>query len=120
MFDITLVSLIITIIFFGLVLESVRTKKLEVRYSLLWIFTCIVLIVLSINRTILEEISVFFGIEYAPSLLFLFGLIFTLIILFDLTRLNSKLNHRIVNLTQEHAILNEKVSKLEKKLEKIR
>lgn len=116
MFDITIVSIAVTLTFFILVIESVRRKKLEVRYSLLWIFTCVILIILSISRGLLENIASFFRIEYAPSILFLFGLIFSLLMLFDLTRIISKLNHRVVNLTQEHALLKERVIEMEKEL----
>lgn len=103
-----LVSFFIVFILFLAVVESVRRGILETKYSLLWIFTCIVLGILSLSDNILETMANFIGVEYAPSLLFLFGLLCTLILIFDLTRRISSLNNKVIILTQEFALLEEK------------
>lgn len=103
-----LVSFFIVFTLFLAVVESVRRGILETKYSLLWIFTCIVLGILSLSDNILETMANFIGVEYAPSLLFLFGLLCTLILIFDLTRRISSLNNKVIILTQEFALLEEK------------
>lgn len=105
--SITLVSFIIVGIFFIIVIESVRRGILETKYSILWIITCIFLGILSLSENLLEFLADFAGIAYAPSLLFLFGLLCTLIMIFDLTRRISSLSNKMIVLTQEYALLKE-------------
>lgn len=102
---INLVALIVVCALFLMVFESVRRGILETPYSLLWIITCIILGILSIFEGVLNFISNLLHVYYAPSILFLFGLLFSLIIIFDLTRRISKMNHRIVTMTQEFSLL---------------
>lgn len=105
--SITLVSFLIVGIFFIIVIESVRRGILETKYSILWIITCIFLGILSLSENLLEFLADFAGIAYAPSLLFLFGLLCTLIMIFDLTRRISSLSNKMIVLTQEYALLKE-------------
>ncbi|GAQ16869.1 cytochrome b subunit of the bc complex [Oceanobacillus picturae] len=110
--DITWMSFIIIVLFFIIVMESVRRGILETRDSLIWIFTCMVLGVLSLSRDLLAYLANLLGIAYAPSLLFLFGLISTIIMIFDLTRRISKLNNKVTVLTQEFALLKEEQERM--------
>ncbi|MCC2250624.1 MAG: DUF2304 domain-containing protein [Bacillota bacterium] len=105
--NITLFSFLIICFFFTIVIESVRRGILETRDSLIWIFVCVILGILSLSRKLLEIIADLLGIAYAPSLLFLFGLLSTIIMIFDLTRRISKLNRKVIHLTQEFALLKE-------------
>ncbi len=102
------VSAMIVILFLIGVIESVRRGILETKYSILWILTCLVLGVLSIGTPILNFIADSLDVFYAPSVLFLFGLLFSLIMIFDLTRRLSQLNDQLVSLTQDYTILKEK------------
>ncbi|WP_349408675.1 DUF2304 domain-containing protein [Pseudalkalibacillus sp. SCS-8] len=112
--NITILSFAIVIIFLFVVIESVRRGILETKYSLLWILTCIIMAILSIGTTLLNSLAELLGIFYAPSLLFLFGLLFSLIIIFDLTRRVSQLNHKLVTLTQDFTLLKQKLSEQDK------
>ncbi len=112
--NITVVSFGIVVIFLLIVIESVRRGILETKYSLLWILTCVVMAILSIGTALLNSLADLLGIFYAPSLLFLFGLLFSLIIIFDLTRRVSQLNHKIVTLTQDFTLLKQKLREQEK------
>ncbi|MFD1172414.1 DUF2304 domain-containing protein [Oceanobacillus picturae] len=118
--DITWMSFIIIVLFFVIVMESVRRGILETRDSLIWIFTCMVLGVLSLSRDLLAYLADILGIAYAPSLLFLFGLISTIIMIFDLTRRISKLNNKVTVLTQEFALLKEEQERLKQDKNEVR
>lgn len=107
-------SFLLIIILFLFVFESVRRGILETKYSLLWFATCIVLGFLSLNEGLIIWLAKLLGIHYAPSLLFLLGFLFSLLMIFDLTRRNAKLNKSIIQLTQEFAILKEELKKKEK------
>ncbi|AVR00516.1 hypothetical protein OBCHQ24_16385 [Oceanobacillus iheyensis] len=118
--DITWMSFFIIVLFFVIVMESVRRGILETRDSLIWIFTCMVLGVLSLSRDLLAYLADILGIAYAPSLLFLFGLISTIIMIFDLTRRISKLNNKVTVLTQEFALLKEEQERMKQDKNEVR
>ncbi|CDQ38361.1 DUF2304 domain-containing protein [Virgibacillus salexigens] len=105
--NINLFSFFIVCLFFVIVIESVRRGILETKDALIWLFLSVILGILSLSRGLLELIADWLGIVYAPSLLFLFGLLSTIIMIFDLTRRISKLNQKVIHLTQEFALLKE-------------
>ncbi|MDQ0215262.1 hypothetical protein J2S13_001662 [Oikeobacillus pervagus] len=108
---ITWLSFAIVAILFIIVVESVRRGVLETKYSLLWIVTCIIMAFLSISDNLLNTVAGWLNVYYPPSLLFLFGLLFALLIIFDLTRRVSKLNKEMTQLTQDYTILKEELEK---------
>lgn len=110
---ISFLSFLFVIIIFIVVIESVRRGVLETKYSLLWIVTCIFLGIMSSTEWFINKIAEYVDVYYPPSILFLFGLLFAIILIFDLTRRVSKLNRELTNLTQEHTILKEKFEKKE-------
>lgn len=91
-----------------LIFELIRRGKLKERYSLLWLFSGIVLLVLSLSRSLLEYFSRLVGIYYPPSLLFLIAFVFLLfitmhfsVVISGLTEKNKKLAQQIALLRQE-------------------
>jgi hypothetical protein len=87
------------------VLELVRSRRLQEQYSLLWIFTGAVLLLLSCWRGLLDRLALMFGIAYPPSALFLVGFGFILLILLHYSVVLSELTERTKKLTQEIALL---------------
>lgn len=112
------VSLGIVLIFLFIVIESIRRGSLETKYSILWIITCLILGILSAGKPILDFMANLLNVFYAPSVLFLFGLLFSLIMIFDLTRKISQLNHKVVTLTQDYTLLKKKYEEDQKLKEK--
>ncbi|WP_419961105.1 DUF2304 domain-containing protein [Psychrobacillus sp. BM2] len=111
--NISLLSFLIVLFLFFFIIESVRRGILETKYSLLWIVTCFAMGFLTLNVNFINKLSGYIGIYYAPSLLFLFGLLFSILLIFDLTRRVSKLNKELTTLTQEQAILKKKLEEKE-------
>jgi hypothetical protein len=109
--NITLFSFVLVCILFILVIESVRRGILETKYSIIWIVMCVILAILSLSDGLLQFVAGVLGVFYAPSILFLFGLICTLAMIFDLTRRISNINAKLVTLTQEYTLFKEKFEK---------
>ena len=86
---------------------------LDTKYSILWIFVCITMAVLSSTDKIINWIGKLLNVEYPPSVLFLFGLLFCFILIFDLTSKISKQHHQLVTLTQDYALLKQKLNNKE-------
>jgi hypothetical protein len=111
------ISTIVFSLFFVLaVVELVRRGKLREQYSLLWLGFGLILLVLSASKRLLGILANWFGVYYAPSLLFLFGLLFAFALILHITVVISRQTDRVIRLTQELAITQHRLAELEKEL----
>jgi hypothetical protein len=97
------------------VLELVRRRRLREKYALLWILTAIVLLVLSVWRGAVTSIATALGVSYGPTVLFAVGALFVLVVLLHYSTVISALTDRTVVLSQQLALLEERLRKLEAK-----
>jgi hypothetical protein len=97
-------SILFSLTFVSFVLSMVRKQKLREQYSLMWLLLGLVIVVVSVRSHWLDSLAAMLGIYYAPSLLFLIALLFIFAYLLHLTIVISKLSDRVVRLTQELAI----------------
>jgi hypothetical protein len=95
-----------------LVLELIRRGRLKERYSLLWLFSGMVMLILALSRGILEYIAHAIGIFYPPSLLFLVAFIFLLLITLHFSVIISGLSERNKKLAQEVALLRQNMEEM--------
>ena len=95
------------------VLELVRRRRLREKYALLWILTAIVLLVLSVWRGAVTSIATTLGVSYGPTVLFAVGALFVLVVLLHYSTVISALTDRTVVLSQQLAILEERLRRLE-------
>jgi hypothetical protein len=96
-----------------LVFELIRRGRLKERYSLLWLFSGGVMLILSLSRGLLEYIAHLVGVFYPPSLLFLIAFIFLLMITLHYSVIISGLSDKNKKLAQEIALLRQKVEDLD-------
>jgi len=96
------ISSIVLIVF---VVEAIRRNRLNARYALLWLGACLVLLVLSLYRPLLDRIALALGVAYPPSLLFLVSFIFLLGIVLHYSLVLSSHRESIRRLTQALALL---------------
>ena len=100
-----LVLVITTVLFFIYILLMIKNKKLELKYSLVWLCSSFLLIIFSIFPSIIKAISTILHIETPVNALFLMIIFFLIIISFTLTIALSRNSNRVKVLTQELAIL---------------
>ncbi|AQG81584.1 DUF2304 domain-containing protein [Spirosoma montaniterrae] len=86
--------------------------QLREEYSIVWILCTIILIVFSIWRRGLEQISLALGVFYPPSLIFLAAIFAIIIFLVHLSVVVSRLQNHIKTLTHELAYLKQEVAML--------
>jgi hypothetical protein len=91
------------------ILELVRSRRLQERYALLWMMTSIVLLVFALWRDGLNVLASTVGIAYPPSALFLLGALFILIVLLHYSTVISELAERNLTLAQRIALLEQKL-----------
>lgn len=113
-----LLFVIIGIILIIYIVKSVINKTFDMYESIFWIIAAIAIILLAIFPKSLDAISNKIGISYSPSLVFLLGVAFLLIINFNHSRLLAEEKQKTIELTQELSILKEKVGEMEDKNDK--
>lgn len=109
------VLLIGVILYFLVIVHLLRKRILMLKYSLLWLFTGIILIVIDIWPQILYGVTEIMGIEKPVNGLFLITLAFGDGILMSLTVINSKQSNKLKILTQSIALLEKRVRELEER-----
>jgi hypothetical protein len=87
------------------VLELVRRRRLSEQYSLLWLATAVVMLVLSVWRDGLHMLAALVGIAYPPNLLFLVALLFVLLLLLYFSVIITRLTRESKAAAQEIALL---------------
>ena len=99
-------TFLLSIAFLALVIRYVRRGDLNVQYAMLWLLLAAVMTLFAVvGPSGLNRLAKFAGIDYAPSLLFLVGLLFSLAMILHLSVVLSKLREQVTRLTQEHALL---------------
>jgi hypothetical protein len=100
------------------IIELVRQRKLREDYSLLWLATAIVLLVLSLSRPLLDQIAAMLGvITYPPAALFVVAIGFMLCILLHFSTVVTRLARENKAIAQEMALLRWELTETKKALD---
>lgn len=102
--------IIICLLFIIFLIRKVGKKKFELRFCLPWIFITGVLILITLFDNILIPIKDFFGFETLSNMIFLIGFLSLTMLVLSLTTKLSVLNSKVIELTQELAILKKEKS----------
>jgi hypothetical protein len=99
------VAALAALLLIGVVLELIRSRRLQERYALLWLLTGGVILVLAVWRDLLGTVSSAIGVHYPPSALFAVGAVFILVVLLHYSTVISKLAETNKVLAQRLALL---------------
>ena len=106
------------LVVFAILVNMIRRRSLELKYSLVWMMVLCALFVFACAPKLLIVVSDFLGI-YAPvNMIFFLGFCFSLVIIFSLTVALSRLSNSIRTLDQIVALNEKKLNDLEQELEK--
>lgn len=104
--DIVLVfSTIVSVVILVSVVELIRRNRLKEKYSILWLVSSLVMLCFSVSRDFLHYVSFTIGIKYPPSLIFLLGFLFLIVINIHFSSVISELADSNKTLSQEIALL---------------
>jgi len=109
-----ILSIAVSLIILISVIEFIRRGAFKERYALLWLFSSVVLLIISIWRKLLDYLAALFGFYYPPSFLFLLGLGFLLLITLHFSIVISKLAEKNKKLTQELSLMKDEIEQLKK------
>jgi hypothetical protein len=88
-----------------MVIELVRRRKLKEEYSVLWVFTAVFILLVSVWFSLLAKVTSAIGAISPASTLFFFGLLFSLVLLLHFSVRISSLERRLTALVQEVGLL---------------
>jgi hypothetical protein len=87
------------------ILELVRRRELKEEYTVLWVVTGLVLLLLAAWEPLLRAIAEAIGASSEASMLYFFGLIFVVALLLHFSVRVSRLERRVTSMMQEIALL---------------
>jgi len=110
---VSIFAAIAAILLLLVILELIRSRRLQERYALLWVATALVLLVFALWRDGLNVLAKTVGIAYPPSALFLIAAVFILVVLLHYSTAISELAERNLMLAQRIALLEQKLKESE-------
>ena len=113
---IQIISILICVFLVAYVFELVRRKHLSEEYSMGWLVTGTLMLILSVSEDALRWVSELVGATLFTSTLFFFGLLFLMGICLHFSIRISALTKQVRTLTQHVGILDHEKKVLEKKI----
>ncbi|WZL73648.1 DUF2304 domain-containing protein [Clostridiaceae bacterium 35-E11] len=104
--------IIITVLFIVFMISMLKKEKIGTKYSLVWLFTGIGMLIIAIFPNIAGNVSFLLGIVDPVNTVFYFGIFFVLVILFSLTIAISRQSSKLKELTQTVALLEYKLQNI--------
>ncbi|MEE2987628.1 MAG: DUF2304 domain-containing protein [Nitrospinota bacterium] len=114
---IRIISILVCIFLVAYVFELVRRKHLNEEYSMGWLITGTMMLILSVSEDLLTLISNLVGATLFTSTLFFFGLMFLMVICLHFSIRISALTNQVRTLTQHLGILYNEKKELEKRID---
>jgi hypothetical protein len=108
---ITLFGLVVSIGGLIFIIELVRRGKLREDYSLLWLGTGVIMVMLIVSRPLVDELARWLGVvTYPPAALFVVAIIFMLFILLQYSTALTRLSRDNKKIAQEMALLRQELT----------
>lgn len=92
------------IVFTFSVIYLLVKKRISERTSLIWLLGAIIVFVFSVRPKLLDSIASAFGVDYPPTLLFLYSIMIVLFLCLIHSTQITVLNSQVKELTQQIAI----------------
>ncbi len=103
-------AILVSSIIFLIVVDSIRRQKMTFKYSIFWLGTCLLALVLGINDRILVRLSELAGFSLPSNFIFFLLLAFFIVLSFLLTIYVNEQNTRTETLAQAVALLEHKLN----------
>ena len=109
----TITLLIGLALYFFIILMLLKNKKISLKYTLLWLLSGLLLVILVVFPSILSSISTLFGFQSSMNGLVVMLIAFVIIIVMSITSIVSNQSRKIRNLVQYSAMLEKRIRELE-------
>lgn len=102
------------LLIFGFIAYTVKTKKLNIKYSIVWLLWAVLITFISIFADAFFEFAHFIGIEMPSNAVFLITIGLLYLLTFYVYIMISKHNEEIIKLTYEISVLKKEIEALKK------
>ncbi|MBR4577851.1 MAG: DUF2304 domain-containing protein [Clostridia bacterium] len=102
------------LIFFFAIINLIKNRRLLLKYSLLWLFSGLAMLVLAVFPGLLDRFARLLGIYSSVNALFAVLIFCGLVVMISFTVIISRDNQQIVRLAQKTALLEKRIQELEK------
>ena len=116
---IQILIVVITLLAMFYVINKIRNKGIEMKYSLVWLALGTGIIIFTCFPKLTTWLAHVLGISQPMNMLFFAGFCFMLPIIFSLSVSVSRLSNKVKRLTQEMALLEEQKRKAEEESEEL-
>ena len=116
---IQILIVVITLLAMFYVINKIRNKGIELKYSLVWLALGTGIIIFTCFPKLTTWLAHVLGISQPMNMLFFAGFCFMLPIMFSLSVSVSRLSNKVKRLTQEMALLEEQKRKAEEESEEL-
>ena len=106
------------LVVFALILFTITKKKLNIKYSIVWLLWSILTLILAIFPEIFYQFAHFMGIEMPVNAVFLIMIALLYALVFFVYSTISKHNEELIQLTYEIARLKKELDEMKKKNER--
>ncbi len=104
--------------YFIVIFKLLKNKSLNLKYSLLWIFSGVMMFIIAVFPVVMDGIASLLGIASVVNAVFVIALFFLIMIVMSLTSIVSKQNEKMIRLIQSVALLEKRIETLEEQVEK--
>ena len=106
------------LIYFFIILMLLKYKEISLKYTLLWLLSGLLMVLLVIFPSLLLGISHALGFQSSMNGLMVMGVAFIIMIIMSLTSIVSKQSRKIRNLVQYSAMLEKRIRDIENSINK--
>lgn len=104
-----LVAILLATAMLVTILELVRRRRLREEYSVVWVVTAVLLLILAFNYRILVWLTAAIGAAVPNSTLFFGGILFLMLLCLQFSVRLSRLTYRMRKLTRQVALMQEEL-----------
>ncbi len=101
----------------AVIIYMVKKRSLDLKYALSWLLAIVFVLVLDCFPILLTKLSAALGVWAPVNMIFFLGFCFSLLIIFTLTVMLSRMAERVRKLSQAVALNEEKLGRLGKMIE---
>ena len=116
--DLQILLILGAVALFGMIVWLIKHKKIEVKYSIIWLAFSATMILFAIFPYLVLVLGDISGVANPVNFIFMTLFVFILLIMLSVSAVISGFSTKIKRLAQANALLEKRVRELEKKLEK--
>ena len=115
--DLRILLILGAIALFGMIVWLIKNKKIEVKYSIIWLAFSATMILFAVFPYLVLVLGDISGVANPVNFIFMTLFVFILLILLSVSAVISAFSTKIKRLAQANALLEKRVRELEEKIE---